>query len=54
MLCGRQAVRAQGITGHELPADSALCVTVPGAAALWEDMVKIFGTLDLKQAGSIL
>ncbi|BDA50498.1 Glutathione hydrolase proenzyme [Coccomyxa sp. Obi] len=44
-----EAVRAQGIKGHELPADSALCVTVPGAAALWEDTVKSFGTLSLEQ-----
>ena len=45
-----QAVRTQGHTGLELAPDSALCVTVPGAAALWEDTVKNFGTLDLKQA----
>lgn len=42
-------MRAQGKTGTELPPDSALCVTVPGAAALWEDTVKGFGKLDLKQ-----
>lgn len=46
--CG-QEVRRRGICGPELPAGSALCVTVPGAPALWEDTVKAFGKLSLKQ-----
>ncbi len=44
-----QEVRRRGICGPELPHGSALCVTVPGAAALWEDTVKTFGKLNLKQ-----
>ena len=44
-----QEVRKRGIGGPELPPGSALCVTVPGAPALWEDTVKTFGKLDLKQ-----
>ncbi|CAK0786946.1 hypothetical protein CVIRNUC_010160 [Coccomyxa viridis] len=54
--CGRspagltlEEVRKRGIGGPELPPGSALCVTVPGAPALWEDTVKTFGRLDLKQ-----
>jgi gamma-glutamyltranspeptidase len=43
-------VRERGITGSELPARGALAVTVPGAAALWEDAVKAFGKLSLAQA----
>ena len=42
-------MRRRGIGGPELPPGSALCVTVPGAPALWEDTVKTFGKLDLKQ-----
>lgn len=37
------AIRAAGVEGHELPLFSALTVTVPGAAALWEDAVRMFG-----------
>ena len=44
-----QEVRRRGICGPELPAGSALCVTVPGAPALWEDTVKAFGKLSLEQ-----
>ena len=44
-----QEVRRRGFCGPELPHGSALCVTVPGAAALWEDTVKTFGKLSLKQ-----
>ena len=44
-----EEVRKRGIGGPELPPGSALCVTVPGAPALWEDTVKTFGKLDLKQ-----
>ncbi len=44
-----QEVRRRGIEGPELPPGSALCVTVPGAPALWEDTVKTFGKLSLKQ-----
>lgn len=42
-------MRAQGILGLDLPPFSALTVTVPGAAALWEDVVKLYGKLSLKQ-----
>ena len=44
-----QAVRKRGHEGTELPPDSALTVTVPGAAALWEDVTKTFGSLPLAQ-----
>ena len=44
-----QAVRERGITGSELPVRGALAVTVPGAAALWEDTVKAFGKLPLAE-----
>ena len=44
-----QEVRKRGIGGPELPPGSALCVTVPGAPALWEDTIRAFGKLDLKQ-----
>ena len=48
-----QEVRRRGICGPELPAGSALCVTVPGAPALWEDTVKAFGKLNLKQVCAV-
>ena len=32
-----------------LPASSALCITVPGAAMLWEDLILQHGQLSLKQ-----
>eukprot|EP00981_Chlorochromonas_danica_P001154 scaffold256_cov175-Ochromonas_danica.AAC.6 len=38
----------QGIT-HQLPPRSGLCVTVPGAAALWDDLVHVHGQLTLDQ-----
>ena len=44
-----QEVRRRGVEGPELPPGSALCVTVPGAPALWEDTVKTFGKLSLEQ-----
>ena len=47
-----QAVRAKGIKGHELPPYSALTVPVPGAAALWEDVVKEFGSKSLGEVQS--
>lgn len=37
------SVAAAGVTGTELPVHSALCVTVPGAVALWEDALKAWG-----------
>lgn len=43
------AVRAAGVVGPELPPFSAMTVTVPGAAALWEDTVKTWGRLPLSQ-----
>ena len=33
---------------------SALTVTVPGAAAAWEDTVKMYGRLSLKQVCSMI
>lgn len=42
-------MRSRGHKGTELPPDSALTVTVPGAAALWEDVTKTFGSLPLAQ-----
>lgn len=39
-----QVAREKGCHGHELPAFSALTVTVPGAAAAWEDTVREFGS----------
>uniref|UniRef100_A0A383V5K4 Gamma-glutamyltransferase n=1 Tax=Tetradesmus obliquus TaxID=3088 RepID=A0A383V5K4_TETOB len=39
-----EAVRAAGITGSELPPRHALTVSVPGAAALWEDSVTHWGS----------
>ena len=44
-----QFVRQLGIDGVDLPAFSALTVTVPGAAALWEDVIKKYGKLTLKE-----
>lgn len=49
-----QAVRERGITGSELPVRGALAVTVPGAAALWEDTIKAFGKLPLAEVGHVL
>lgn len=43
------AVRALGIKGSALPPFHAVTVTVPGAAAAWEDAVKQWGTLPLSQ-----
>lgn len=39
-----EAVRAAGITDSQLPTRSALCATVPGAVAFWEDAVKHWGS----------
>ncbi|KAF6255728.1 gamma-glutamyltranspeptidase [Scenedesmus sp. NREL 46B-D3] len=39
-----EAVRAAGITGSELPPRHALTVSVPGAAALWEEAVQRWGS----------
>ena len=49
-----QAVRERGIAGSELPMRGALAVTVPGAAALWEDTLKAFGKLSLAEVGPAL
>lgn len=40
----RLHTRFQGVTGTELPLFSPLTVTVPGAAALWEDAVSHWGS----------
>ena len=37
--------------GDALPPEHALCATVPGAAALWDDFVRECGTLQLEQVG---
>eukprot|EP00878_Enallax_costatus_P014464 GHUV01015128.1.p1 GENE.GHUV01015128.1~~GHUV01015128.1.p1 ORF type:complete len:652 (+),score=151.84 GHUV01015128.1:282-1958(+) len=39
-----EAVRAAGVTGNELPTRSPLTVSVPGAAGLWEDAVRCWGS----------
>ena len=44
-----QHVRSLGHHGLDMPPFSALTVTVPGAAALWEDVIKTYGNLTLKQ-----
>jgi hypothetical protein len=46
-----ERIRAAGIGGSELPPNSALSVTVPGAAALWEDAVRQWGSMGLEQVG---
>ncbi|KAF8057757.1 ywrD [Scenedesmus sp. PABB004] len=38
------AVRAAGVAGPELPHRSPLCVSVPGAAALWDDALAAWGS----------
>ena len=43
-------VRARGIKGSALPPFHAITVTVPGAAAAWEDAAQQWGTLPLSQA----
>ncbi|KAK9787880.1 hypothetical protein WJX73_007818 [Symbiochloris irregularis] len=43
-----EAVREKGIKGTELPPYSPLCITVPGAAALWEDLVKEHGSKSMQ------
>ena len=44
-----EAVRERGITGTALPPFHALTVTVPGAAAAWEDAVQQWGRLSLSE-----
>lgn len=45
-------VRKLGIRGAALPPFHAVTVTVPGAAAAWEDAVQQWGTLPLSQASA--
>ena len=45
-----EAVRERGVRGGALPPFHALTVTVPGAAAAWEDAVRLWGKLSLEQA----
>ncbi len=45
-----EAVRERGVKGGALPPFHALTVTVPGAAAAWEDAVRQWGNLSLEQA----
>ena len=45
-----EAVRERGIRGGALPPFHALTVTIPGAAAAWEDVVSLWGKLSLEQA----
>lgn len=47
-----EAVRAAGFKGTALPPFHPLAVTVPGAAAAWEDAVKQWGRLPLAQVPS--
>lgn len=44
-----QAVREKGVQGTELPPYSPLCITVPGAAALWEDLIKEHGSKSMQE-----
>lgn len=44
-----QKARELGVTGGEFEPFSALTVTVPGAAAAWEDTINTFGKLSLKE-----
>ena len=44
-----QKARELGCKGSEFPPFSALTVTVPGAAAAWEDTLKTFGKLSLRE-----
>ena len=44
-----QKARELGCKSSEFPPFSALTVTVPGAAAAWEDTLKTFGKLSLKE-----
>lgn len=44
-----QKARELGATGGEFEPFSALTVTVPGAAAAWEDTIKTYGKLSLKE-----
>ena len=48
-----EAVRKLGIKGTALPPFHTVTVTVPGAAAAWEDAVKQWGTLDLEQVAQL-
>ena len=54
-----QKARELGVTAGEFEPFSALTVTVPGAAAAWEDTIKTYGKLSLKevccsQAGMVI
>lgn len=44
-----QKARELGVKGKEFEPFSALTVTVPGAAAAWEDTIKTYGKLSLKE-----
>ena len=44
-----QKARELGVTGGEFEPFSALTVTVPGAAAAWEDTIRTYGKLSLKE-----
>lgn len=45
-----QKARELGVKGAEFEPFSALTVTVPGAAAAWQDTIKTYGKLTLKEA----
>ena len=49
-----QKARELGVKGGEFEPFSALTVTVPGAAAAWEDTVKMYGKLSLKEVNASL
>jgi gamma-glutamyltranspeptidase/glutathione hydrolase len=46
-LLNSRGIGAQSLGFNPLDCRSGLCVTVPGAAALWEDLVKLKGKLTL-------
>ena len=50
----QQRVREKGVRGQELPPYSPLTVVVPGAAALWEDVVKEHGRKTLQEVPAFI
>ncbi len=45
-----EGLTLDAVRGGALPPFHALTVTVPGAAAAWEDAVRLWGKLSLEQA----
>lgn len=48
-LLNSRGIGAKSLGYNSLDCRSGLCVTVPGAAALWEDLVKLRGRMTLKE-----